>query len=184
MVRVLDIARQASSRDRAILTLMAYTALRTVEVHRADLADLRTETGKLVLAVQGKGRRSKDEIVVIDNPEAVEALYTWLAQRGDAPGPLFTSMSDRNRAGRLSLSAIRTIVKGMFKQAGIVDESKTTHSLRHTAITNAIANHASVTSVREMARHKNVETTMIYFHERDRIANAAEGYIQYRKAGE
>jgi hypothetical protein len=38
-----------------------------------------------VLAVQGKGRRSKDEIVVIDNTEAVEALYAWLAQRGDAP---------------------------------------------------------------------------------------------------
>jgi integrase len=84
--------RQAPAHDRAILTLMAYTALRTVEVHR-------TETGKLVLTVQGKGRRSKDEIVVIDNPEAVEALYAWLAQRGDAPGPLFTSMSDRNKAG-------------------------------------------------------------------------------------
>jgi hypothetical protein len=36
----------------------------------------------------------------------------------------------------------------MFKRAGVVDGSKTTHSLRHTAITNAIANHASVTSVR------------------------------------
>ncbi len=34
--------------------------------------------------------------------EAVEALYAWLAQRGDMPGPLFTSISDRNKAGRLA----------------------------------------------------------------------------------
>ena len=183
MVKVLDTAKELPARDRAIIVLMAYTAMRTVEVNRADLADLRTEAGKLVLAVQGKGRREKDEIVVIDNPEAVDALYRWLDERGSEPGPLFLSASDRNKAGRLSLSAIRTIVKAAFKQAGITEASKTTHSLRHTAITNAVVNNAPVTSVREMARHQSIETTMIYFHEVDRVANAAESHIQYRKSG-
>ena len=106
---------------------MAYTVPRLVEVNRADLSDLRTEAGRLVLAIQGKGRREKDEIVVIDNPEAVDALYRWLDERGSEPGLLFISMSDRNKAGRLSLSAIRTIVKAAFKQAGITEASKMTH---------------------------------------------------------
>lgn len=181
IVRVLDCADELTMRDRALIKLMAYTGMRTVEAHRADLADLRTEAGKLVLAVQGKGRDEKDEIVVVDGQEAVDALYDWLAERGDRPGPLFWSRSDRNRHGRLSLAAIRTIVKHVYRLAGITEATKTTHSLRHTAITNAIRNGAPPTSAQAMARHRSLNTTMIYYHEQNRVANAAEGYIDYRR---
>ncbi|MBM4425359.1 MAG: hypothetical protein FJ030_18605 [Chloroflexi bacterium] len=43
-------------RDAAMLYLMAYTGARQVELQRADITDLRTETGRMVLAVREKGR--------------------------------------------------------------------------------------------------------------------------------
>lgn len=174
-----DVATAEGKRDRALLALMAYTAARQVELHRADLADLRSESGRLVLHVRGKGHQEADELVVIAHPDAEAAVHDWLAARGQGPGPLFVSLSDRSRGGRLSLSAIRRLVKGYFKAAGVRGALKTAHSLRHSAITNAVRHGAPVQKVQSMARHANISTTMIYFHETDRIENPAEQFIQY-----
>ena len=185
MRRVLD-ARDdspAGRRRRAILMLMAYTAARQVEIYNADLADLTTREGRLVLAVLGKGRTEKDELLVITHPEAETALHDWLAVRGPAPGPLFTSFSPRNRGGRLSLSEIRRLVMREFRAAGVRGDKKTTHSLRHTAITSAIRHGAPIEKVKAMARHASLETTMIYWHETDRVANPAEQFIDYGESG-
>ena len=62
------------ARDLARLSIMAYTAARSIEVHRADLADLTSAGGRLVLYAQGKGRDDKDELIVIDQAQAVGAL--------------------------------------------------------------------------------------------------------------
>jgi integrase/recombinase XerC/integrase/recombinase XerD len=174
-----DPTTPAGARDGAILALMAYTAARTIEVHRADLADLHTEGDKLTLRVQGKGRTEKDELLVIANPEAEAALHTWCAVRGKTPGALFTSLSRRSKGGRLSLPAIRHLVKAYYRAAGVVGDGKTTHSLRHSAISNAVKHGAPVQKVRAMARHASLDTTMVYYHETDRIANPAEGFIDY-----
>lgn len=172
-------ATPEGARDRAILALMAYTAARSIELHRADLEHLRTEGGKLVLHVQGKGRMTADEVLVIAHPEAEAALRDWLAARGNAPGALFVSLSNATRGERLSLRALRGMVKHYYDMAGVRGERKTTHSLRHSAITNAIRHGAPVQKVRAMARHASIETTMIYYHELDRIENPAESFIRY-----
>lgn len=164
-------------RDAAILALMAYTAVRSVEVHRANLADLQSNGGRLVLYVQGKGRRDKDEFIVIPGP-AENELLDWLSARGRQPGPLFPSMSHRTRGERLSLRALRGLVKGYYLAAGVYGSGKTTHSLRHTAITNA-AKRAPIQKVQSMARHANVQTTLIYYHELDRLTAPAEDLIDY-----
>jgi len=164
-------------RDAAILALMAYTALRQVEIHRADLADLQTKSGRLVLMVQGKGRQEKDEYIVILG-ETESALRDWLSIRGKAEGALFVSLSNRSSGERLSLRAIRALVKEYYSLAGIVG-NKTTHSLRHTAITKAISAGVPIQKVKSLARHSSIETTMIYFHELDRLEDPAEQYISY-----
>ena len=167
-------------RDFAIMTIMAYTAARTIEIHRADLADLETQNDHLVLFVQGKGDEETGDFIVISHPEAENAVYDWLSVRGNSPGPLFTSLSNRAKGGRLSLKSVRRMVKGYYKAAGVQDNGKkTTHSLRHTAITNAVLHGAPVHKVKSMARHASIETTMIYYHEVDRLEDPAEGYIDY-----
>jgi integrase len=133
---------------------------------------------RLVLYVTGKGHVEADAVIVIANHKAENTLYDWLTVRGDQPGPLFTSLSDRSRRQRLGLRALRGIIKDYFKAAG-VHGNKTTHSLRHTAISKAILKVAPVQKVQSMARHKNIDTTMIYYHEVDRLTNPAEDFIGY-----
>lgn len=179
--RTLDIpdrSTPAGKRDYALLVLKAFCALRDVELHRANLADLRTKDGKLVLYVQGKGQESPDDFVVLV-PDVESAVYDWLAVRGQAPGPLFVVLGNRAKGDRLSLRSIRGIVKVAYKSAGVVGVGKTSHSLRHTAITSAIRHGAPVQKVQSMARHASLDTTMIYYHEADRLTDPAEEYIKY-----
>lgn len=168
------------ARDRAIIALMAYTGLRTIEAHRADTADLRTRGGRRVLWVQGKGHKSKDEFVVIP-AKANPHLNRWLAERpidieSDA---LFISLSNRSKGQRLSRSAIRRLVKKYFKLANVIDKRKTTHSLRHSAITFAIRGGGDLFQVQEFARHADPKTTLKYYHGVDRTQKPAEDLIHY-----
>ena len=164
-------------RDCAILSLMLYTAIRGIELHRAELADLKTQSGRLVLFVQGKGHTEKDDFVVIAHAE--QALRDWLGVRGTKPGALFTSLSNRSQGERLSLQALRALVKDYYRLAG-VQGNKSTHSLRHTAISKAIAAGVPLHKVSKgLARHASMDTTLIYVHELDRLSDPAEEHITY-----
>lgn len=164
-------------RDLAILSLMLYTAARGVELHRADLADLQTQGGRLVLFVQGKGKAEKDDFVVIAHAEL--ALRDWLGARGNKAGALFCSLSNRSAGERLSLPAYRAMATDYMRLAG-VSGNKSTHSLRHTAITKAITEGVPLHKVSKgLARHASMDTTMIYFHELDRLSDPAEDHINY-----
>jgi len=166
-------------RDRAIITLMAYCGLRTVEVQRANLDNLKTN-GRMVLWVQGKGHTEADEFVVIPRDQEI-VIRRWLAERkklGNDPA-LFVSLSKQNRGERLSPRAIRNLVKAHYHAAGIFDETKTTHSLRHSAITSAIRHGATPLQVQAMARHASFDTTLGYIHEVNRLDAPAEDLIAY-----
>lgn len=167
-------------RDYALLVIQLYTAARGIELYRADIADLQTQNGRLVLLVQGKGHEEKDEPLVLVS-EAAAAIRDWLAVHPSKKGALFVSLSDRSKGERLSRSGTREILKRYFKQAGIVG-NKTTHSLRHTAITKAIHNGVPITRVsKQLARHASIDTTMIYVHETDRLSDPVEEHIFYDK---
>ena len=180
---VLDLARTDDSpigrRDYAMLAIKAYAGARDVELQRADCADIQTRGGRLCLLYQGKGHVEKDLEKVLP-PEAESALTAWLATRGTWDGPLFVSLSDRSHYKRLEMRSIRGIVKGYYKRAGVVGKDKTSHSMRHSAATSAIRNGAPIQSVADMLGHKNIQTTMIYFHTLDRLTNPAEDKINYR----
>jgi integrase/recombinase XerC/integrase/recombinase XerD len=177
MLRVLD--ADLSKRDRAIVHLLAYTGARGVELYRADVEDLKTEAGELVLMVCGKGQIEKADRVVIANPDAKRAIYDYLAERQAHSGPLFTSESNRSAGGRLSPRGLRQTVRNILDAAGVTSRSKSTHSFRHSAITSAIRNGASLLEAQAMARHSDPATTQIYFHQVQRIENAAERRIKY-----
>jgi integrase/recombinase XerD len=174
-----DRSTDQGKRDYAILALMAYCALREVEIHRADLADLSTVGNYQVLQVQGKGSTEKDDVAVIAALQAQDALDDWLMVRGRKPGALFVSLSDRSAGSRMSTRAIRDLVK-YLRAAGVVDPRKTLHSLRHSAATNAIRHGAPLQKVQSLLRHASIDTTMIYFHETDRLDNPGEQFINYQ----
>lgn len=136
----------------------------------------------MVLEVWGKGRLEPDEIVVVPRDQE-DVLRAWLKERfrvktGDQEA-LFVSLSRQNRGERISSRGIRYIVKQTYAEAGVFGARKTTHSLRHTAISKAIENGADPLQVQSMARHANFDTTRRYVHEVGRLKRPAEDLISY-----
>ena len=196
-----DATTSVGVRDRAILALMAYNGARSVEVRRFNTKNVRTDNGRMVIDVHGKGRTESDDVLVVCHPDAVNAMHDWMRKRKDcgcdesrggdwlsreetfsrwhSQMALFVSLSRRSYCERLSLRAIRHIVTNYYKLAGVVGDTKTTHSLRHSFASNAARNGAPVQKLQSAMRHANIKDTMIYYHEMDRLTNPAEGFVQF-----
>ena len=165
-------------RDYAIINLLARRGLRTIEAVRANIGDVRQVNGEAVLYVQGKGYADKSDFVIL-NQACLAPLYAYLEARGckDPDAPLFASHAHQNKGGRMSTYSISRIVKAAFKRHGIEAASLTAHSLRHTAVTLALLADAPLQEVQAMARHKSINTTMIYAHNLNRMKAGAEHAI-------
>jgi integrase/recombinase XerD len=173
-----DTEASTAKRDYAIFCLMVTCGLRTIEVVRADLEDLRTLGSKTVLYVQGKGKDEKSDYVIITR-EVEKAIRSYLATRTDATdkAPLFTSTSNNSKGKRLTTRTISGIVKERLKLAGLNSNRLTAHSLRHTAVTLSLLGGSTLQEARQFARHSNIATTEIYAHNLERIANPCEGIV-------
>lgn len=160
-------------RDYAILLLMVTGGLRTIEVSRANIEDLRTVGDATVLYIQGKGREEKTEYIKISAP-VERAIRAFLRLRNDISpqAPLFISCSNNSAGQRLSTRSISGIVKARMKAAGYDSDRLTAHSLRHTAVTLSLLAGKDITEVQQFARHANIETTMIYNHALDAAKNS------------
>ena len=157
---------------------MATGGLRTVEVVRANIEDLSTIGGVPVLYVQGKGRTDKKDFIKL-TPEVLTAIREYLDARGEVStlAPLFASLSHRNSGSRLTTRTISNVAKHSMIAAGFNSHRLTAHSLRHSAVTLALLNGASLQEVSHFARHSNISTTMIYSHDVDRLRSSCEASI-------
>lgn len=167
------------ARNFAIFRLMVTCGLRDIEVARANIEDLTTRGGNPVLYIQGKGREDKGDFVKLPK-ETARAIRDYLKHRGNpaASEPLFISTSNRNKAGRLSTRTISGIIKNTLIKAGYESDRLTAHSLRHTAVTAAILSGESIVNVKSFARHKRIDTTMVYIHGIDRDANTCAASVE------
>lgn len=165
-------------RDYAMLALMVTGGLRTIEVVRANAADIRTVGNNTVLFIQGKGREEKTEYIKIQ-PPVEAALRAYMAVRNEQSigSALFTSTSNNNHGQRLTTRSVSGIVKERLRNAGFDSETLTAHSLRHTAVTLSLLGGISLEEVQQFARHANISTTQIYAHNLDRAENKCEQVI-------
>jgi len=165
-------------RNYAIMALMTTGGLRTVEVTRASIEDLRVVGNVSVLYIQGKGRTDKTEFIKL-TPQVETAIREYLKARGEVEmqAPLFSSVSKRNRGARLTTRTIRGLCKNAMKEAGFNSERLTAHSLRHTAVTLALLAGQDLAEVQHFARHHNISTTQIYAHNIDRMKSQCEMVI-------
>ena len=161
-----------------MLALMITGGLRTIEVSRADIQDIRTVGDDSALFVQGKGREEKEEYVKIQ-PPVEDAIREYLKVRGvaDMKDPLFASTSNNSKGSRLTTRSVSGIVKDRLVAAGYDSSRLTAHSLRHTAVTLSLLGGEDLQKVQQFARHSNLATTMIYAHNLDRAKNKCEATI-------
>ena len=165
-------------RDYAIFSLMVTGGLRDIEVHRANIEDLRTLGDSTVLYIQGKGRTERAEYIKVPAP-VEKAIRASLSDRTDTDGksPLFISLSNNSYGERISTRSISGVVKTSLRRAGYDSDRLTAHSLRHTAVTLSLLAGNSLQEVQQFARHSNISTTQIYAHNLDRANNKCESSI-------
>lgn len=169
----IDRSTLQGKRDFALAYLLITCGLRTIEINRADIGDIRTIGGESVLFVQGKGRADKNDFVKLPS-DTEQAIREYLAARGESNenAPLFASLSHRTAGERMSTRAVSGIAKDLLRAAGFNDERHTAHSFRHTAITIAlIENGGDIQAAAQFARHSNITTTTIYAHNLDKVKN-------------
>lgn len=174
----IDRSNTSGRRDYALINIMLRTGLRTIEIVKALKSDIASYSGEAVLWIQGKGHDSKDEFVVLTEPSLLP-LREYLYTRGNVKesDPVFASHSTKNFGKPLTTRSISRIVKERLKEIGIMDSRFTAHSLRHTAITFSLLAGATPQEARTMARHADINTTLIYAHNIHRIQQAPERKI-------
>ena len=162
-------------RNAAIVAMMMTAGLRTIEICRADVGDIRTIDGAIFLYVQGKGRFDKTECVRIA-PQVYSLIQKYLKARGKVTGnePLFTSTSNRCKNARLDTQTIRKMIKANLREIGLDSSRLTAHSLRHTAATVMLLAGIELAKVQMVLRHKSINTTLVYSHAIERLKNTAE----------
>lgn len=171
-------ATLTGKRDFALLNLMIRTGMRTIEIIRANKEDITSQSGQSILLIHGKGSDGKDDVVVLTE-NALGPLRHYLMARGKVrdEDALFASHSTKNFGRRLTTRSISRIVKERLRAIDLDSSRLTAHSLRHTAITLSLLAGATPQEARAMARHADINTTLIYAHNINRIAHAPEHKI-------
>ena len=175
-------------RDLAFVNLCLRTGLRTIEVVRANVGDIQTKGGQVILNVHGKGRDGKDQFVILTN-KAQAPITDYLKTRGIVLGklkpgqgaePLFISNSNKNKGERLDTRTIRRIAKNNLIGIGLNSHYYTAHSLRHTTAVSILRAGGTLENAQGVLRHSNPATTQIYtatILEEQRLKYASENLI-------
>lgn len=184
MEQLLAYFKTQSLRDYAIISVMYYCGMRTIEISRLDFGDISVVDGVRQILVMGKGKTSKDDWVKL-NDKPYNAIMEYIASRGTVGknDPIFVSESAfASKAGeRLNKATISRIAKRGLKAIGLDERVYTAHGIRHSAATNAIKKGASISQVKEMLRHVDEKTTMAYIYtikdEERRNNKSAEDFL-------
>lgn len=154
-------------RDRAILSVLLYQALRREELTKLLVKDFNHERrGVPHLRVHGKGGKLR-YIPTHSNTLRLVSEYLEVAGHGqDIDGPLFRPIINP-RVGHTATAltpggVYSSVVVRYMKQVGILGENMGPHALRATAATSALEHNADIAKVQEWLGHASISTTRVY----------------------
>jgi integrase/recombinase XerD len=174
-------------RDLAMISVFFLTGCRVSAVVGACVGHLETDGVEHFLNVTEKRDKKRRKILL----DAARPVLEYVARAGiatDREGPLFRPL----RADGLGLARRHLdrkmpwrLVKKYCEAAGIDHRRLDArgigiHSLRKTAINDAIRNGATMHEVREFAGHADIRTTELYFVRREEDAEVAARCIKIR----
>jgi len=153
--RLLRAAERATARDRALVGVMLFMALRIGEAVKLDLEDLRISARKGEVRVRsGKGDAGRS---VPLNAVLRAMLNEWLGERKALEGEQAVFVT--RRGGRLSARSADEAVRKLVADAGL---EVSAHALRHTCLTNLVRAGEDLVMVAEIAGHRRLDTTRRY----------------------
>ena len=177
-------------RDLAMMSVFFLTGCRVSAITGAKVGHLETDGVEHFLHVTEK-RGKKRRKILLDAARPVLAYIQRAGIGDDKEGPLFRPLTpDATRLIRRHLDRKTPwrLVKNYCRAAGIDPDRLGgrgigIHSLRKTAINDAIRNGASMHEVREFAGHADIRTTEVYFVRKEEDAEVAARRIQIRVTG-
>ncbi len=176
-------------RDFALMSVFFITGCRVSAVVGARVGDLEHDGVEHYLHVTEKRGKKRRKVLL----GATRALLTYMERAAigeDKEGPLFRAMSHNGAMlvrRHLDRKTPWRLVKKYCRAAGIEPERLGArgigvHSLRKTAINDAIRNGAQMHEVREFAGHSDIRTTELYFARKEEDAEMAARRIQIQVA--
>ncbi|KAF2956723.1 tyrosine-type recombinase/integrase [Marinitoga sp. 38H-ov] len=183
--KIIDTSTLAGKRDLAIVKTLAYTGIRIYSLINIRIKDIVKRNNKVLLHYKSKGHVEKDSVISL-HKDVYNAINDYLKERKKyKPNePLFISLSPNSYGKALSERAVQMIIDKYFNELGLKDfrgdKKLSAHSFRHTVITKIAINHG-IEAAKQIAGHKNIATTQIYFHEATSISLDADELIEFDK---
>jgi integrase/recombinase XerD len=155
-------------RDRAVLSVLAYTAARVGAVAKLNFKSLRHDGTQYALRFAEKGGKSR-EIPVRADLQKIILAYVQAA--GITDGPFFRTAA--GKSGNLTANAMTGIdicrmMKRRLKAAGLPTEFSP-HSFRVTTVTDLLEQNTSLEDVQYLAGHADPRTTRLYDRRRRKV---------------
>jgi integrase/recombinase XerC/integrase/recombinase XerD len=170
-------------RNLALVHLLLYEGLRSVEIMRACMEDIEELPGGAIrILVHGKGHDG----YIYPRGDTAEAIREYLQLRKqpyipDSSGtPLFVALDSRCRDRRLTRDGVRHIVNRLMAEAGIKRMGRACHALRHTCGTLLYRATKDLRVVQETLRHATPTMAARYAHILDRGEQAHTSLIELR----
>jgi len=169
-------------RDRAILAVLLYHALRRAELCTLRVKDYGPRRGIMTLRVHGKGGKIRYMPVKPAAVTAVEEYLDLAGHREDIEGALFRPVKRNDGRKELPLSGdsiYACVVMPYAKKLRISSEGFGPHALRATATTNALEHGADIAKVQKWLGHASVATTQLYDRRQSRPEDSPTFQVEY-----
>lgn len=147
-------------RNYAIICLMITSGLSPYEIIHLKRDDYQIRDGKSVLIIKKNGSSRLDKVRL--SKGVVEAINDYLARRNKDNPYLFISQNHITEKGHLSRTFFYTMFVKVLKKCGLEHTKITPHCLRHTAAHLNLIRGGSIESTKQLLRHTNISSTLIY----------------------
>lgn len=140
-------------RNRLIFKILVFGGLRASELLSLELENFVLDTENKVYKVSVIGKGNKERFIYIPT-ETISTELEYLRKIG------YTYVAQTSKGKKIDRKNLYTIVLNILKQNNI--KKKGVHLLRHTFARNLVSNNISISTIKTLMGHSNLETTMIY----------------------
>ena len=154
-----DRSTSIGKRDLAMIILMAYLGLRSIEVVQLKISDIDFLEGYIFIR---KTKTAKEHQIPI-TVEIAGILIDYI--KNGRNNSCYDELFLRTYAPHTpieSSSAVGTVVRKYITETGIPSPTFGTHQLRHSLATHLINNGVSIKEIADLLGHLNIESTGIY----------------------
>lgn len=148
--------QKKAKRDFLIFKMIYFHALRCSELVKIRLTDLDLENDKIYIEATKKGKFGNEFL----NPIEKNLILDYLEIRPEDETDFLFVSSDGGQIGR---QHINTLFVEFSSKAGISENKRHPHVLRHTLAVNCANAGFELVQVQAFLRHKSSKTTEIYF---------------------